>query len=534
VEEDSKIESATEKFRYAQDFGERTDGKKNPTLFIYTTQTNTLEPITIVDANIYPARPTYDKEGNIYIDGILKTPVVLSPLYCSNRNSAIYKLTKCGQNWKTTLITNEYMIEGHNMSNDGSTLVYFTHDQPCVEHSICFSMKAIDILSYQKTTIVPLKNSTDKFKGIYGCSGCPSLTEDCGFLNSGDYYLLSTESLDKMTTLLINLKTNEIIDINDKFPELSCEIISYSKNYAVLRLCSNLKAPLFYFVFFEESKYSKVSLTWVPLFNSKCPLDLSLYQKTQISTKDSVGYLISPIQPKAPTPLIVALHGGPHSSFCDTYSMTFTLYLQMGYSVLYINFRGSTGYGEDYCKSLSGHVGDYDVKDCGEITKLALENKNIDKRNVFVSGGSHGGFLGCWMCVHEEYSSLFAAGCVGNPACNILGMLPATDIPDWCFATALNDSYHLPATSEEVQKMYNASPIQYVKNAKFPLAFFIGLKDKRVPPFVGKDFYHAMRLNGKKAKLYCFPEESHPIDSVEGLFVQLFDRLLWFDEHKTL
>ena len=69
-------------------------------------------------------------------------------------------------------------------------------------------------------------------------------------------------------------------------------------------------------------------------------------------------------------------------------------FCQLGYGILFVNYRGSLGFGEDNIKSLLGNVGDHDVKDCHMATLHVLEQlPHLDRSKVVLMGGSHGGFL---------------------------------------------------------------------------------------------------------------------------------------------
>ena len=74
---------------------------------------------------------------------------------------------------------------------------------------------------------------------------------------------------------------------------------------------------------------------------------------------------------------------------------TLSMFLcKLGYGVLYVNYRGSTGAGDDNVRSLLGRVGDQDVRDCHEATLAALDNlPQLARDKVVLMGGSHGGFL---------------------------------------------------------------------------------------------------------------------------------------------
>lgn len=161
-----------------------------------------------------------------------------------------------------------------------------------------------------------------------------------------------------------------------------------------------------------------------------------------------------------------------------------TFYLLQGYALLNINYSGSTSYGEKFLNSLLGEIGELDVKDCGELAKLALSKFSdlVDPARVGVYGGSHGGFLTGWLIGHPAYKDLWRCSILWNPVINMSYMYSSTDIPDWILSCCLNKEWTHQVTSEDNKVFWDKSPISVVGNVKTPALILIGGSDKRVPP----------------------------------------------------
>ena len=115
-----------------------------------------------------------------------------------------------------------------------------------------------------------------------------------------------------------------------------------------------------------------------------------------------------------------------------------------------INYRGSTGYGEDFFNALISNVGVTDVDDCGHLIQKTLTEfpNEIDSKRVSVYGGSHGGFLIGHLIGHPEFKELFKAAAVRNPVLDFNYMLASTDIPDWIYGCCLNRDMDFATPSE--------------------------------------------------------------------------------------
>ena len=203
-------------------------------------------------------------------------------------------------------------------------------------------------------------------------------------------------------------------------------------------------------------------------------------------------------------PLVAMPHGGPHSNIVANYDSVISFLNSVGFAVLCLNYRGSVAYGTKSEASLPGYIGQNDVFDCYNLINFTLNkyNKILDATNVFVVGGSHGGFLTAHLI--SQYPNLFKAACARNPVLNIATEVASTDIPDWCYTEVglefPNDGKTPAPRKGDYMKMFDSSPISIIDNVKTPLLLMLGGKDRRVPWDQSFDYYHILKSRGARRR----------------------------------
>ena len=232
----------------------------------------------------------------------------------------------------------------------------------------------------------------------------------------------------------------------------------------------------------------------------------------------------------APPPLITIPHGGPHSASLAAYvpSLAF-LCSHGGYALLLVNFRGSTGFGQDVVDSLTGKVATMDVEDVVAATRKIQHSGLVDPNRIGICGGSHGGFLAAH-CT-GQYPDLFQAAALRNPVINLLSMATGTDIPDWIHAEGLGKPYSASFKDRDIADLWAKSPIRHASRVKSPTLVALGMKDLRVPPSQGYEWYHSLRARGLPTKLLQYEDDDHAIAGPKAEADHWINIKRWFDLH---
>jgi dipeptidyl aminopeptidase/acylaminoacyl peptidase len=224
-------------------------------------------------------------------------------------------------------------------------------------------------------------------------------------------------------------------------------------------------------------------------------------------------------------PLILQIHGGPHSAYGNTFTHEFQWMAAKGYVVLYTNPRGSSNYGQDFGNIIQfAYPGD-DYKDLMAGVDETLKKGYIDETRMGVTGGSGGGLLTNWVVTQ---TTRFKAA------------VSQRDISDWsnfwytADFTLFKPTWFRKAPFEDPQDFAKRSPITHVAKIQTPLMFILGDEDWRTPPAAGgEDLFRALKYLKRPTVMVRFPNENHEL-SRSGKPWHRVERLQhivgWFDK----
>jgi dipeptidyl aminopeptidase/acylaminoacyl peptidase len=179
--------------------------------------------------------------------------------------------------------------------------------------------------------------------------------------------------------------------------------------------------------------------------------------------------------PDGPLPTVFTLHGGPHSADEDRFSAYRAAWLDAGFAVMHVNYRGSTGYGSAWRDAIEGRPGLTELADVGAVHAWAVDNGLADPARCVVNGASWGGYLS--LLALGTQPTLWAAGVAGVPVADYLAAYADEMEPLRAFDRAL-----FGGSPDEVHDRYvECSPITYVDEVRAPVLVIAGENDPRCP-----------------------------------------------------
>lgn len=222
------------------------------------------------------------------------------------------------------------------------------------------------------------------------------------------------------------------------------------------------------------------------------------------------GWRIEPEGP-APFPTLVHVHGGPTSIDLDRWAPDLQAYVDAGFQVVLVNYRGSIGFGAAWRDTLIGNIGWPEVEDILAGVDDLVARSLADPARLAIAGWSWGGYL--TLLMHGMHPDRFITGVAGVPVGdyalgyeNLSPLLQAYD-------RAL-----LGGTPAEVpQLMAERSPISYVDNVRAPILVLAGEADSRCP--IGQVLAYTDRLKARNHphELYLFPTGHAPFQIDERI-----------------
>ncbi|MFM7732852.1 MAG: alpha/beta hydrolase family protein, partial [Cyanobium sp.] len=201
------------------------------------------------------------------------------------------------------------------------------------------------------------------------------------------------------------------------------------------------------------------------------------------------------------TPLLIRAHSGPIGMARTGLNAALQCWTSRGWSVVDVNYGGSTGFGRAYRERLDGGWGVVDVADCAAAARSLVDAGRADGERVAMEGGSAAGFTVLALLCFE---TVLRAGACRYPVTELTALASG----DHRFEARYFDSLVGPWPA--ARDTYAArSPLQHADRITAPVILFHGLDDRVVPPEQSERLALALSERNVPVELHLFPGEGH-------------------------
>ncbi|MFC4887686.1 S9 family peptidase [Streptomyces beijiangensis] len=201
---------------------------------------------------------------------------------------------------------------------------------------------------------------------------------------------------------------------------------------------------------------------------------------------------------EGPYPTIFEIHGGPTWHDSDAFASGPAAWVDHGYAVVRVNYRGSTGYGREWTDALKHRVGLIELEDIEAVREWAVSSGLADPARLILSGGSWGGYL--TLLGLGVQPDAWAVGLAAVPVADYV-----TAYHDEMEALKAMDRTLLGGTPEEVPERFAASsPLTYVDAVRAPVYISAGVNDPRCPIRQVENYVERLAARGAVHEVYRY------------------------------
>ena len=207
-------------------------------------------------------------------------------------------------------------------------------------------------------------------------------------------------------------------------------------------------------------------------------------------------------------PLMVLVHGGPTSRTDCALAEVRQYWTTMGYAVLDVNHRGSSGFGRDYRQALLGRWGEIDVSDIVDGIEYLIGQARIDPTQVCIRGGSAGGYA--VLRTLTRFPERFSAGASYYGIGNLVTLAHTTHKFEAHYLDGLIGEVFNEERARRSDSAYHLrSPVNFMDRLRSPMILFQGEDDKVVPPEVSREVVHILEQRQIPHEYREYPGEGH-------------------------
>ena len=258
-------------------------------------------------------------------------------------------------------------------------------------------------------------------------------------------------------------------------------------------------------------------------------LEIAPTEEVSFKSKDGTevhGLLTKPIGYVAGTkvPLLLRIHGGPNGQDAHSFSLERQFFAAHGYAVLAVNYRGSSGRGQNYSRAIFADWGHFEVDDLQAGVDHVIKMGVGDPERLGVGGWSYGGILTDYMIASDQRFK----GATSGAGTAFTVAFYGTDQYIIQYDYEIGAPWDAKAWETYVKISY---PFLHADRIKTPTLFLGGERDFNVPVQGGQQMYQALKSLGVDTQLVIYPNENHGISRPSYVRDRYERYLAWYDKY---
>lgn len=341
------------------------------------------------------------------------------------------------------------------------------------------------------------------------------------------YFLASDKGAERLFAAdLASASVTQVISENKTLRNLS---LSPNGDFALFTMEDSTHLPELFRFDFANQKLTKLTH-----FNDELLANAALSPAEEVWFKnekgmDVQGFLHKPInyEQGKQYPLVLNIKGGPGGMWGHQWFHENQMYAAKGYAVAYVNYRGSNGYGIAHSQAVRLDYGGADYEDNIQFLDTVLsQNAWINDEQLYITGGSHGGFLTNWITTKTD---------------RFKAAVTQRSVSSWISEAGTQQFTPRQMTEEfggnlwtNFDYYWDRSPLQFADKVSTPTLIIHSDGDMVTPIGQGQEWFYALKANKVPTEMVIFKGENHNLSrtGTPTNLVERLDRILeWFERH---
>jgi dipeptidyl aminopeptidase/acylaminoacyl peptidase len=484
-----------DRYRFKADYEGYLDNRKTH-LYSFELATKKLDTITRGNYNESDLSISSDGKTIAYASNVSASPD-------QNDNTSIFLLTLGASQTPLKLTT----YKGSNHSPK------FSPDNLSIAYLQASSEDAYDMYDLKQLAVIDIKTKTSK---VITKNYDRSIDNIIWANDSKSIYAL-VEDDRAQNIMQINASSGEVKSFTSEMAVYSA--LHINENGTMVALYSNTNTPDEIYIASSNNNFQRITRLQDAFL---APLKKVVVKGISAiaSDKNKVnGILYLPDSNSKKLPLILFIHGGPVGQDDYSFDMSRQIYAAAGYAVAAVNYRGSSGRGANYTKSIYADWGNKEVKDIIGITNELIKQGIADSSKLAIAGWSYGGILTNYTIATDTRFKAAVSGAGSSLMLSFYG----TDQYITQYEPELGKPWN------NLKKWLDVSyPFFKVKEIKTPTLFMASQDDFNVPVVGAEQMYQAFKSEGIPTQLIIYPNQNHGIRVPSYLVHRYNSHLNWF------